>query len=99
MIVIWLTHEEYTYVINYGVGVQKLEIITNNQKLLYLIIPDKWNISADRYDKYAITKTKIGSMILTWWVKRDTNAAKNPQIIPITVPPIAITKNDAKPAK
>jgi len=41
----------------------------------------------------------MGSMTLTWWVNRVTNPVRKPQITPITVPPIATTKNDAMPAR
>jgi hypothetical protein len=37
-------------------------------------------------------------MTLTWWVNLVTNPVRKPQITPITVPPIATTKNDAIPA-
>lgn len=63
----------------------------------YANIPDMWKISALRYAKYAITNMKIGSITRTWWVNLVTKPVAKPQIIPIIVPPIATTRNDARP--
>jgi len=39
----------------------------------------------------------MGSITLTWWVKRVTKPVRKPHRTPITVPPKATTKNDAMP--
>ncbi|KAE8742328.1 hypothetical protein FOCC_FOCC012128 [Frankliniella occidentalis] len=45
-----------------------------------------------------MTKMKMGSMTRTWCVKRVTSPVAKPHTMPITVPPNATTKKDAKPA-
>ena len=63
----------------------------------YAKMLERWHISAVRYMRYPIMKTNNGSMTFTFCVYLVMNPPKKPNITPISVPPIAMMKNELMP--